>query len=103
MFPKFVIHLCSFKFAVRRIFSKFNFSKSRVLFSLTRQAAGIDVRLCDIGEQIQETMESYEVTIDGKTYPGLLFAASFFLDFTFYFSFVVFRASLFTQIVSLCQ
>ena len=24
------------------------------------KAAGIDVRLCDIGEQIQETMESYE-------------------------------------------
>ena len=31
--------------------------------------AGIDVRLCDVGEAIQETMESYEVEIDGKTYP----------------------------------
>lgn len=31
--------------------------------------AGIDVRLCDIGEAIQETMESYEVELDGKTYP----------------------------------
>jgi methionyl aminopeptidase len=31
--------------------------------------AGIDVRLCDIGEAIQEAMESYEVTIAGKTYP----------------------------------
>jgi methionyl aminopeptidase len=30
--------------------------------------AGIDVRLCDIGEAIQEVMESYEVTLDGKTY-----------------------------------
>jgi methionyl aminopeptidase len=30
------------------------------------KAAGIDVRLCDIGEQIQEVMESYEVEIDGK-------------------------------------
>eukprot|EP00735_Rhodelphis_limneticus_P008854 TRINITY_DN2328_c0_g2::TRINITY_DN2328_c0_g2_i1::g.20799::m.20799 TRINITY_DN2328_c0_g2::TRINITY_DN2328_c0_g2_i1::g.20799 ORF type:complete len:650 (-),score=203.54,sp/Q56Y85/MAP22_ARATH/71.98/0.0,Peptidase_M24/PF00557.19/2e-40,zf-B_box/PF00643.19/0.032,zf-B_box/PF00643.19/3.3e-05,SAM_2/PF07647.12/1.2e-05,SAM_1/PF00536.25/0.00034,SAM_PNT/PF02198.11/0.12 TRINITY_DN2328_c0_g2_i1:487-2436(-) len=30
--------------------------------------AGIDVRLCDIGEAIQEVMESYEVDIDGKTY-----------------------------------
>merc|ERR1712168_675944 len=30
--------------------------------------AGIDVRLCDIGEAIQEVMESYEVEIDGKTY-----------------------------------
>jgi len=32
------------------------------------RAAGIDVRLCDVGEQIQEVMESYEVEIDGKTY-----------------------------------
>ncbi|XP_028398280.1 methionine aminopeptidase 2B-like [Dendronephthya gigantea] len=31
--------------------------------------AGIDVRLCDIGEAIQEVMESYEVEINGKTYP----------------------------------
>lgn len=31
--------------------------------------AGIDVRLCDIGAAIQEVMESYEVTLDGKTYP----------------------------------
>ena len=34
------------------------------------QEAGIDVRLCDIGEAIQETMESYEVELDGKTYRG---------------------------------
>ena len=32
--------------------------------------AGIDVRLCDVGETIQEVMESYEVEIDGKTYQG---------------------------------
>ena len=32
--------------------------------------AGIDVRLCDIGEAIQEVMESYEVELDGKTYQG---------------------------------
>ncbi|KAK7067604.1 Methionine aminopeptidase 2, partial [Halocaridina rubra] len=31
--------------------------------------AGIDARLCDIGEAIQETMESYELELDGKTYP----------------------------------
>lgn len=31
--------------------------------------AGIDVRLGDIGAAIQETMESYELTLDGKTYP----------------------------------
>ncbi|AQZ14826.1 MAP2 (YBL091C) [Zygosaccharomyces parabailii] len=30
--------------------------------------AGIDVRLTDIGEAIQEVMESYEVEIDGKVY-----------------------------------
>ena len=33
------------------------------------KTAGIDVRLCDIGEAIQEVMESYEVEIDGKTLP----------------------------------
>ncbi|OWZ12309.1 Methionine aminopeptidase, partial [Phytophthora megakarya] len=31
--------------------------------------AGIDARLGEIGGEIQEVMESYEVTIDGKTYP----------------------------------
>ncbi|KAJ3119170.1 Methionine aminopeptidase 2B, partial [Nowakowskiella sp. JEL0407] len=31
--------------------------------------AGIDARLGEIGAAIQETMESYEVTIKGKTYP----------------------------------
>ena len=31
--------------------------------------SGIDVRLCDIGEAIQEVMESYEVELDGKVYP----------------------------------
>ncbi|KAK9469865.1 peptidase M24A, methionine aminopeptidase [Lipomyces arxii] len=30
--------------------------------------AGIDVRLCDVGAAIQETMESYEVEIGGKTH-----------------------------------
>mmetsp|Transcript_30466 Transcript_30466/g.35005 ORF Transcript_30466/g.35005 Transcript_30466/m.35005 type:complete len:465 (-) Transcript_30466:129-1523(-) len=33
------------------------------------KTAGIDVRLCDVGEAVQEVMESYEVEIDGKTYP----------------------------------
>lgn len=32
------------------------------------KTAGIDVQLCELGEAIQEVMESYEVTIDGKTY-----------------------------------
>jgi methionine aminopeptidase type II len=33
------------------------------------RTSGIDVRLCDIGEAIQEVMESYEVELDGTTYP----------------------------------
>lgn len=33
------------------------------------KAAGIDVQLCEIGEQIQEVMESHEVEINGKMYP----------------------------------
>eukprot|EP00804_Cyclotella_cryptica_P028813 CCRYP_020145-RC/>CCRYP_020145-RC protein AED:0.11 eAED:0.11 QI:405/0.66/0.75/1/0/0.25/4/0/447 len=33
------------------------------------RAAGIDVRLCDVGESVQEVMESYEVELDGKMYP----------------------------------
>jgi methionyl aminopeptidase len=33
------------------------------------RASGIDVRMCDIGEAIQEVMESHEVVYDGKTYP----------------------------------
>ena len=28
------------------------------------------MRLCDVGEQIQEVMESYELELDGKTYPS---------------------------------
>ena len=31
------------------------------------RTSGIDVRLCDVGEAIQEVMESYEVELDGKT------------------------------------
>jgi len=31
--------------------------------------AGIDVRLCDVGEAIQEVMESHEIELDGKVYP----------------------------------
>lgn len=33
------------------------------------RTAGIDVRLCDIGEAVQEVMESYEVELNGTTYP----------------------------------
>jgi methionyl aminopeptidase len=33
------------------------------------RTSGIDVRLCDVGEAIQEVMESYECELDGTTYP----------------------------------
>lgn len=33
------------------------------------KAAGIDVRLCDVGAAVQEVMESNEVELDGKVYP----------------------------------
>ncbi|XP_076663012.1 methionyl aminopeptidase und [Andrena cerasifolii] len=33
------------------------------------KAAGIDVQLCDVGAAIQEVMESYEIDLDGKTFP----------------------------------
>jgi methionyl aminopeptidase len=39
---------------------------SRLTFS---QATGIDVRISDVSAAIQETMESYEVEIKGKTHP----------------------------------
>jgi len=32
-------------------------------------AAGIDVRLCDVGAAVQEVMESYEIELNGVTYP----------------------------------
>lgn len=39
-------------------------------FCYALQEAGIDVRLCEIGDAVQEVMESYEVEVNGKTYPG---------------------------------
>lgn len=33
------------------------------------KTAGIDTRLCDVGAAVQEVMESYEIELDGKTYP----------------------------------
>lgn len=32
------------------------------------KTAGIDVRLCDIGDAVQEVMESYEIELNGKTH-----------------------------------
>ena len=44
--------------------------KTEIVF-IYIQEAGIDVRLCDVGEAIQEVMESYEVELNGKTYRGV--------------------------------
>ncbi|KAG7810846.1 hypothetical protein KL921_002474 [Ogataea angusta] len=33
------------------------------------KTAGIDVRMTDVGEAVEEVMESYEVELDGKVYP----------------------------------
>lgn len=41
------------------------------------QEAGIDVRLGELAGYIQETMESYEVEVNGKVYPGKVHAISF--------------------------
>ena len=44
------------------------------------------MRLCDIGEAIQEVMESYEVELGGKTYQGMviiLFHSSCFMHHRF--------------------
>lgn len=38
--------------------------------------AGVDASLRDIGAAIQEVMESYEITLDGKTYPSTFWAVS---------------------------
>lgn len=54
--------------------------KFLIIFNFTNKlkAAGIDVRLNDIGAAIQEVMESYEVEIDGKTYPGIILCCFFY-------------------------
>eukprot|EP01156_Anaeramoeba_ignava_P017914 Anaeramoba_ignava/a90315_71.p1 GENE.a90315_71~~a90315_71.p1 ORF type:complete len:463 (+),score=147.51 a90315_71:22-1389(+) len=41
---------------------------SREATNAAVKAAGIDVRLCDLGEIIQEVIESHEVEIDGKVH-----------------------------------
>jgi methionyl aminopeptidase len=33
------------------------------------RAAGVDVQMCELGETIEEVMTSFEVELDGKTYP----------------------------------
>lgn len=42
---------------------------TRMSYYVCVSVSGIDVRLCDVGAAIQEVMESYEVTIGGKTFP----------------------------------
>ncbi|CAF0945634.1 unnamed protein product [Rotaria sordida] len=42
------------------------------------QTAGIDVRLCDVGEAIQEVMESHELELDGKLFPSEIYAIETF-------------------------
>lgn len=39
------------------------------LFFFVLKEAGIDARLGEIGAAIQETMESYEIDLKGRTYP----------------------------------
>jgi methionyl aminopeptidase len=41
-----------------------------LIFFYQPQEAGIDARLGELGAVIQETMESYEVEVNGKIYPG---------------------------------
>lgn len=65
--------------------------------------AGIDVRMGDIGAAIQEVMESYEVEIGGKTYPGTTETATVAMDVTFITTDVIdipFVATVLTIIVS---
>lgn len=35
------------------------------------KAAGIDVRLCDVGAAVQEVMEAGEIELDGTVYPSM--------------------------------
>lgn len=51
-------------------FGKTNLVLDHIIHFDHFQEAGIDVRLCDVGAAIQEVMESYEVEINGKVYPG---------------------------------
>lgn len=44
--------------------------------TLVQQEAGIDVRLGELAGYIQETMESYEVEVGNKVYPGQSVASS---------------------------
>lgn len=50
------------------------------------QEAGIDARLGEIGAAIQETMESYEVVVNGETKPGKKFCHVFAVDYRLMFT-----------------
>ena len=45
-------------------------NSQRLAVGIGHQEAGIDVRLGELAGYIQETMESYEVEVNGKTLPG---------------------------------
>ncbi|RVX73844.1 Methionine aminopeptidase 2-1 [Exophiala mesophila] len=49
--------------------SAFTMAFDHTYDTLLTAVAGIDVRICDVSAEIQETMESYEVEVRGKTYP----------------------------------
>lgn len=64
-----------YTFQIEQIFTLY-ITIIKIICVCVCQCAGIDVRLCDIGEAIQEVMESYEVELDGKTYQGIFFCAT---------------------------
>ena len=56
---------------IRVRFALFALSHGAYVLRLScAQEAGIDARLGEVAGAIQETMESYEVEIDGKVLPG---------------------------------
>ncbi len=58
---------CAFTIAFNRIYDPLLLAVKEATNEGIK-TAGIDVRLCDVGEAIQEVMESYEVELHGETY-----------------------------------
>ena len=58
---------CAFTVAFNPVYDKLLMAAKDATNTGLREA-GIDVRLCDVGEAIQEVMESYEVEIKGETH-----------------------------------
>lgn len=59
---------CAFTVSFNPMFDKL-VEASKEATNTGLKEAGIDARLTEIGNAIQETMDSYEVEINGKTYP----------------------------------